>query len=116
MAGISDGIELPRTDDNLESFLLFWLDAQVNTTEENKKTQKKLRSIINHMQVFDDISRCRQFIESLSEQNRITLIVSGQLGRQIVPQIHQLQQLSSIFVYCGNKQLNEEWARQYSKV
>ena len=69
------------------------------------------------MRTFDNIPQCQQIIETITEdENQFILIVSGQLGRQIVPNIHKLQQISSIFVYCGNKQLNEEWARQYSKV
>ena len=41
-------------DDNLETFSLVWLDAQVNTTEDNRQTQQKLRQIINHLKTFDD--------------------------------------------------------------
>ena len=115
MTGVSDDIYL-AIDDNLKRPLLFWLDGQVNTTEDNKKTQKRLRSITNHLQTFDDLSQCRQMIESLSELDQLTLIVSGQLGRQLVSQIHQLRQLSSIYIYCRDKQLNEEWAKEFYKV
>jgi hypothetical protein len=115
MAGASDDI-YSDTDGVVQRSSLFWLDGHVNTTDDNRKTQTCLRSIINHLQTFNNPSTCRQLIESLPQQDRLTLIVSGQFGRQLVPQIYQLQQLSSIYVYCGNKQLNEEWARQYPKV
>ena len=114
MAGMSGKI-VPFTSDDLETFLLCWLDAGINT-DDNRETQKQLQSIINQLTTFDNISECQQFIESHSAQNRLILIVSGQFGRQIVPQIHHLRQLSSIYVYCMNKQLNEEWAQQFSKV
>jgi hypothetical protein len=106
----------PITEENLETFLLYWLDADVNKSDHNKTVQHELRSIINHLKLFDDQSQCQQAIQSLSTQDRIILIVSGRLGRQIVPQIHQLRQLSSIYVYCSDKALNEEWARQFTKV
>jgi hypothetical protein len=102
--------------DNLETFSLLWLDAQVNSTEDNRKTQQKLREIINHLKTFDDQNQCKQYIQSLSPQDRLVLIVSGRCGRQLVPQIHQLPQLSSIYVYCMDQKANEEWAKDFIKV
>jgi hypothetical protein len=103
-------------DDNLETFSLLWLDAQVNTTEDNRQTQLKLRQIINHLKTFDDQQQCHRHILSLSPQDRLVLIVSGRYGRELVPQIHQLRQLSSIYVYCRDKQANEQWAKNFTKV
>jgi len=103
-------------EDNLETFLLYWLDAEVNISDHNKIVQKQLNSIVNHLEIFDDLSQCQQTIESLSKQDRLILIVSGRLGRQIVPQIHHLRQLLSIYVYCTDKLLNEEWSKQFRKV
>jgi hypothetical protein len=115
MAGVSHKI-FPSSDDDLERFLLFWLDAEVHTADHNQETQKILRCIVNHLRTFDNISQCQQVIESLSQQDRLILIVSGRLGREILPQIHHLRQLSSVYVYCMNKQLNEQWAQQFAKV
>jgi len=103
-------------DDNLETFSLLWLDAQINATEDNRQTQQKLRQIINHLKTFDDQQQCHQYILSLSPQDRLVLITSGRYGRQLVPQIHQLRQLSSIYVYCMDKQANEQWAKNFTKV
>ena len=103
-------------DDNLETFSLYWLDAQVNTTDDNLQTQKKLRQIINHLKTFDDQNQCHQYILSLSPQDRLVLIISGRYGRQLVPQIHHLQQVSSIYVYCKDKKANEQWAKDFTKV
>ncbi|CAF3749135.1 unnamed protein product [Rotaria sp. Silwood1] len=44
------------------------------------------------------------------------MVVSGQLGRKIVPTIHSLRQVISIYVYCFDKKRNEEWACKYAKV
>ena len=45
---------LEISNENLETFSIFWLDAQVNTTEDNRRAQLKLREIINHLKTFDD--------------------------------------------------------------
>ena len=104
------------SNDNLETFSIFWLDVQVNTTEDNQHTQLKLREIINHLKTFDDQGECHQRILSLSTQDRLVLIVSGRCGRQLVPQIHHLRQVSSIYVYCMDKKANEQWAKDFIKI
>ncbi|CAF3717048.1 unnamed protein product [Rotaria sp. Silwood1] len=44
------------------------------------------------------------------------MIVSGRLGREIVPSIHQLQQIILIYVYCSDKESHKAWADKFSKV
>ena len=102
--------------DNLETFSLIWLDKKVNETDSNRQTQKALRQIINNLKTFDDQQQCHNYITSCCAQDRMILIISGQLGQQLVPQIYQLRQISSIYVYCKNKEANEQWARKYDKV
>jgi hypothetical protein len=96
--------------------VLIWLDAHVNEDEKNKQAQQELCSIINRFQSFEDQKQCQKYILSVPSYGRIILIVSGQLGRQIVPQIHHLQQLLSVYVYCMNKESNEKWAKDFTKV
>ena len=102
-------------DNNLETYSLIWLDAKVNS-QQNINVQQQLRSSINHLETFEQSDQCEQHIRSLSSQDRIVLIVSGRLGQQVVPRIHQLRQISSIYVYCMGKERNEQWANQFNKV
>ncbi|CAF1353988.1 unnamed protein product [Rotaria sordida] len=44
------------------------------------------------------------------------MIVSGRLGREIVPSIHELRQVISIYVYCMDKKSHEQWACNFEKV
>ena len=64
--------------------------------------------------VFDNQNECQEYILSVSSQNRIVLIVSRRLSQQLVPLIHPLRQLSSINVYCMDKEINERWAKHFS--
>ncbi len=115
MAGVNSKA-FQAHDDNLETFSLLWLDAQINTTEDNQQVQLKLRESINHLKTFDDQQQCQQYILSLSPQDRLVLIMSGRCGRQLLPQIHQLRQVSSIYIYCMDKTANEQWAKNFTKV
>ncbi|CAF5027873.1 unnamed protein product, partial [Rotaria magnacalcarata] len=82
---------------NLETFYLLWLDASVNKTEENVEAQQYLRTSINYLETFENDKQSECYIQSLSSDDRVVLIVSGQLGQIIVPHIHSLRQLSSIY-------------------
>ncbi|CAF3973040.1 unnamed protein product, partial [Rotaria sp. Silwood1] len=78
---------------NLESFTCLWLDQNVNLTQDNLQTQKELRQVINHLRTFDNIDECEQYIRNITKE-KVVLIVSGSLGRQIVSRLHDLPQTS----------------------
>jgi hypothetical protein len=101
---------------NLEIFSLVWLDASINNSEENLETQQRLRTIINHLLTFDDSNLCEDYIRSVSTHDRIVIIVSGLSGRQLIPRIHSLRQVCSIYVYCMDRKTNEQWTKKFSKV
>ncbi|CAF2895311.1 unnamed protein product [Rotaria sp. Silwood2] len=111
----SDDFQTNTDDKNLEIFCLIWLDENVNV-EVTPDTEKKLRSIINHLRKFQDVKQCQQYIEQRSKNDRLILIISGQLGREIVPSIHSLRQVISIYVYCMDKKSNEQWPCKFPKV
>lgn len=100
---------------NVESFTCLWLDNSVDSTEDNIETQQKLREIINELRTYVKLDTCEQYIRQVTNEN-IVLIVSGALGRELVPRVHDLHQLSSFYVYCQDKGANEKWAKNYTKV
>ncbi|CAF1113659.1 unnamed protein product [Adineta steineri] len=102
-------------DKSLEIFSLIWLDANVDV-KGTRETEVKLRSIINHIKKFQDVKQCQHYIEQTSQKDRLVIIVSGRLGQEIVPYIHQLRQVISIYVYCMDKKNNEQWALKFTKV
>ncbi|CAF0772384.1 unnamed protein product [Rotaria sordida] len=105
-----------KVNENLYKCSVIWLDASANSSQENINAQKQLRTSVNNLLIFEDDKQCLQHIHSMSKNDRIILIVSGRLGRIIVPKIAQLQQIISIYVYCQDKKANEQWAKQFSKV
>jgi len=111
-----DATILKQEKQTLETYSLLWVDAKVNSSQENVKAQQKLRASINQLRIFEDDNECEEYIRLVPKEDRIVLIVSGQLGQKIVPRIHQLQQVFSIYVYCMNKKKNKQWAQEFSKV
>ncbi|UJR26396.1 hypothetical protein I4U23_007728 [Adineta vaga] len=114
--GASSQKFLLNDEHNLEIDSLVWLDASINATSDNLNVQQQFQNIINHFKGFTNTYDCLQYIRNLPKQSRTILIVSGRLGREIVPRIHRSKQISSIYVYCMDKQKNEIWSQKYPKV
>ncbi|CAF1404610.1 unnamed protein product [Adineta ricciae] len=104
------------TDENLESLSLIWLDANVDNSRENIDIQNQLRSIVNYLKTFQDVTECENYIRSMLDGDRVLLIVSGRLGQYIVPRIHKLRQILAVYVFCCNKVNHQDWAKQFTKV
>ena len=100
---------------NLESFSCMWLDQDVHITEDNQQTLRELRSIINHLQLFDNCNDCEQCIRQITKE-KVVLIVSGRLGRTLIPSIHDLSQFLASYVFCQDLKANKEWSSKYPKV
>ncbi|CAF1128439.1 unnamed protein product [Rotaria sordida] len=104
-----------QSNQNLDTFILIWLDSLVNISEDNIDTKKILRKAITYVVSFDDTEKCLEFIRSHS-QEKIVLIVSGRLGQILVPRAHQFSQLIAVYVYCSDKKRNEQWAKDFIKI
>ncbi|CAF1196208.1 unnamed protein product [Adineta ricciae] len=57
------------------------LDAQVDSTEENKQTQQQLLQMINHLKIFHDQQQCHDYVTSFSSQDRLVLIMKSVVTR-----------------------------------
>ncbi|CAF3294366.1 unnamed protein product [Rotaria socialis] len=106
---------VPANNQNFEIFSLIWLDQDVES-QYIQNAENKLRSNINLIKKFLYVKKCQQYVEDLSPADRVVMIVSGGLGQQIVPSIHKLRQVISIYVYCMNKERNKRWSKYFTKV
>ena len=111
----SSVVQVSEPDDNLETFSICWLDAGVNN-DENLAAQQKLRAIINCVRTFEDSDEFMARIHRMCPSDLTMIIVSGQMGRVVVPEIHSWPQVTSIYIYCMNKAANEQWSGSYTKV
>ncbi|CAF1085058.1 unnamed protein product [Didymodactylos carnosus] len=108
-------IETFGEQENLEDISLVWLDSNIHDPNDNIDTQIRLRSIINHLNVYTNMNDCLQYIQSINEE-KIFLIVSGSLGRRMVPIIYPLQVIVYIYVFCNDKEKHEQWSKDYPKI
>ena len=100
---------------NFSNYNVIWLDASIHS-KQNANLQTRLRSIVTHLQVFEDVTQCQQYIQSTFAANQFIFIVSGKLGQEIIPRIHEYSTIYTIYIYCVNKDSYEVWSRKYPKV
>ncbi|CAF3337293.1 unnamed protein product [Rotaria socialis] len=101
---------------DFETFLLIWLDPNVDTSTDNVQTQKRLREILTCLITFDKVEPCERCLKKCCANEKIILIVSGAYGQEIIPKIHHLKRLITIYVYCLDVGRNKQWAKTFAKV
>jgi tetratricopeptide (TPR) repeat protein len=100
----------------VQNVLLIWLDNNIddgNTDCRNTITQ--LRRTVNDINRFTDAEECIQFLDDITD-NKACMIISGSLGQHFVPRVHNMSQVDSIFIFCGNKKRHEQWTKEWSKI
>jgi hypothetical protein len=102
--------------ENPEIFCLIWLDLPTNNNQENLEIQQQFRSIINHLKIFQDIDECEQYIRSLTKDDRIVFVSHEKFASEIINHIHELRQITSIYIYSTEIEKDYEWINQYKKV
>ena len=106
----------PLYETNLEKVWQIWLATSISNSRNIGDDLEQARSVIDHLKTFEDIIECEQFIHSIPDNDRIVLIVDDLFGQQVIPRIHDLQQVFAIYVYSTESQSNESWFKQFSKV
>jgi tetratricopeptide (TPR) repeat protein len=100
----------------MQNVMLIWLDKNINKKNEDcYNTVTQLRHGGNTVHTFTDTDRCIDFVTD-SYNETVVLIISGALCQNIVPLVHDIDQLHKIFIFCKNKIRYEQWAKQWSKI
>lgn len=105
-------IDLPM----VQNVLLIWLDSNIDLNNNDcQNTLDHLRRTVNTINTFTDANKCIEFLKNLKDE-KTCLIISGFIGEQILPSIHHMSQIDSIFIFCGNKQRHQTWIKHWSKI
>jgi hypothetical protein len=100
----------------VQNVLFIWLDSNINDNNDDcRNTVSQLRHIVNDVNTFINGEECIEFINNMNEE-KACMVISGSLGEHMVPRIHNMSQVDSIFIFCGNKKRHEQWVKDWSKV
>ncbi|CAF1533247.1 unnamed protein product, partial [Adineta steineri] len=100
----------------MQNVLLIWLDNNINENNADcSNTIKQLKRAVNNINTFTDGQQCLEFIQTI-KNNKICMIVSGSLGKHIMPHVHHMSQVDTIFIFCNNQQWHKQWAKEWPKI
>jgi tetratricopeptide (TPR) repeat protein len=100
----------------VQNFRLIWLDANIDESNEDfLNFIKHLRCIVNIIDPFTDADQCIDFLSDVDDE-MVFMIVSCIIGQSIIPLIHDISHLNSIFVFCDNQSPHERWAKEWPKM
>ncbi|CAF2447225.1 unnamed protein product [Rotaria sp. Silwood2] len=103
--------------DKLRHLLLIWLDTKLFTSEHHPKTRELFLGIVDSIEIFSDPDTCVDFLTDRdNNKERISLVLSESFGENIVPLIHEIAQLHSIYVYDTDESKKISWIFAYKKV
>ena len=99
-----DGVERRRIQMELvQNVFLIWLDE---TIDENNADCLDIishfRRVINAVNTFIDSDQCIEFLEHIDNE-KACMVISGSLAQHIVPRVHKMSQVDSIFIFCSSK-------------
>jgi tetratricopeptide (TPR) repeat protein len=100
----------------VQNILLVWLDSNIDDNNDDcRNTIAQLRRAVHNINKFTDGDECIEFLQSM-DNDKACMIISGSLGQHIVPCVHDMFQVDSIFIFCGNKKRHEQWAKEWPKI
>lgn len=105
-------VKMPEKSQNLEDFTIVWLDKNADPVQFDKT---RLRELINYCQIFCNMEDCLAYIHAASLE-KIFFIVSGSLGQEIVPIVHDLSQVTFMYIFCADPMKHIEWTKTFNKI
>ncbi len=103
----------------VQNALLIWLDANIDEDNDAdcQNTITQLQRVVKSIKTFTNGDQCIEFIDTIdTNNNKACMIISGSFGQQIVPHVHKMSQVDSIFIFCSNKKYHEQWAKDWAKI
>ncbi|CAF0876685.1 unnamed protein product [Adineta steineri] len=99
-----------------QNVLLIWLDSNIDETNDDcQNTITKLRSVVNDINTYTNCDQCLKFIQTVINK-KVCMVISVSLGQHIVPRVHNMPQVDSIFIFCDNKNYHEQWVKDWRKI
>ncbi|CAF3389994.1 unnamed protein product [Rotaria socialis] len=100
----------------VQDCILFWLDTNINLDDDYYiNILKQFQSIVGNIHAFNNTDQCVDFLKK-SQNQKVSLIVSGSVGQQIISRIHSIPQLITIFIFCQDQFKYESLKINWCKV
>ena len=106
----------PRIKRILQNYRLVWVDGNINESDSDfQHSLAQLRNVINDVEIFQGSSTCVDFLHDVVNE-KVFVIASGSLGKDLIPRIHSMAQVHTICIFCGDRARHKPWSEQWSKI
>ncbi|CAF0730650.1 unnamed protein product [Adineta steineri] len=100
-----------------QNYLLLWVDTSIDPINEDYENPlKQIRTITGDINAFTQRDACIDFLTDPRKDIKFFLIVKDTMFQQIMPHIHDIPQLDSVYILNDIKILYEEWPKKYDKI
>jgi tetratricopeptide (TPR) repeat protein len=100
----------------VQNFLLIWVDANIDESKQDyQHTLAQLRSVVNDVYIFTQPDESIDFLTE-ADDTKAFLILEGTIGQHILPLIHDIVQLDSIYIFCGDESPHKQWVKEWPKI
>ncbi|CAF1504522.1 unnamed protein product [Adineta steineri] len=100
----------------MQNLLFIWLDNNINDNNADcNNIIKQLKRVVNNVNIFTNGEECIEFIQTITN-NKVCMIVSDSLGQHIVPRVHKMSQVDTIFIFSNNQECHKQWTTEWPKV
>ena len=103
---------------NIEDVSIIWFDQYMDEIANQKdvdRTKTLLREINDYVLFFSKPEPCIDYIQSVGKE-KVFLITTGSYASQYLENIHSLQQLDSVFIFCLSRMRYLPLKEKYSKI
>ncbi|CAF3045712.1 unnamed protein product [Rotaria sp. Silwood2] len=91
---------------NKEEIVLIWYDKNIGIYNGTKKTIELLQQINDYVSICSNRETCIEYIRQIQTE-KIFVILSGLSADDILDEIHDYQQIDSIFIFCMKREKYE---------
>jgi tetratricopeptide (TPR) repeat protein len=96
----------------VQNFHLVWLDGSIDeiNNQDCIDTITYLREVVNTVNTFTDVDECVHFLKHINEEKTF-IISSGAFVQTIVHTVHDMPQISAIYIFCDSKTHDKQWTK-----
>ncbi|CAF1978237.1 unnamed protein product [Rotaria magnacalcarata] len=100
----------------LQTFVLIWLKSNIDESDDIFRSyMTHLRYVVNNVNMFTDPMKCVKFLSQI-KNDKVLMIVSDDQCELIIPEVHDMAQMDSIYLFSRSTTPCKQLANGWSKV
>ncbi|CAF2033686.1 unnamed protein product [Rotaria magnacalcarata] len=99
-----------------QDYLIIWLDLNLDRTSTYYESRlAQIQVVCSDMYIFTERDECVDFLTD-ADNKKTFLILEDYVGKEIIPLIHDIPYIDSIYILCIHEDQLENWTNMWNKV